>query len=345
MKTTKTVLLVLILGLFNTTIYGQKALKFTVKGKISNDYKGYLYFSYADVKDSLMITDNTFEFVGQVPNRLEAKVHTKGGYITDSFYLDDGTTTITISIDGKLTNIESIKGNKTHEILVGLQSFFEENEGEPDFQSKMYQKLDKVISENPSSQFSGSLLGEVIMDPIFSFEEAMSLYSKLDTTVQDQFDMAALKVSLDKLKNSKMGKQFSSFELPNVSGKMININDYKGSFLLVEFWASWCGGCRIANPELVKIREKFMPKGFDIVGISLDESRTAWLSAIEKDGLTWENTLAEGGFQNKTIEALKLQYLPSNYLLDREGKIVAINISPKVLRIKLKEFFDQESDK
>ncbi|MFT6873870.1 MAG: thiol-disulfide isomerase/thioredoxin [Roseivirga sp.] len=345
MKATKTTLLVLLLGLFNTTMYGQESFNFNVKGKVINDFEGYIYFSYGAIEDSFLVKDKSFEFQGQVPNRVEAKVHTKGGYVSDSFYLDDGTTTVSIYVEGQLTRIKSIKGNKTHEILIGLQSFFEENEDQADFQNKMYQKLDKVISENPSSQFSGSLLGEVIMDPIFSFEEAMSLYSKLDTTVQDKFDLSAMKVSLDKLKNSKMGKPFSSFAMPNVSGKMININDYKGSFLLVEFWASWCGGCRIANPELVKIREKFMLNGFDIVGISLDESRTAWLSAIEKDGLTWENTLAEGGFKNKTIEELKLQYLPSNYLLDREGKIVAINVSPKVLRVKLTELFDQESDK
>lgn len=342
MRTSKTTLTVLLLSLFSSTIYSQELLNFTVKGKVTHNFDEYIYLSYAAQVDSFLVKDNRFEFEGQVPNRLEAKVHTKGGYITDSFYLDDGTTTVSISIQGKVTSIESIEGNKTHEILMGLQAFFEDNEDEPDFQNQMYKRLDKIISENPSSQFSGSLLGEIIMDPIFSFEEAMSLYSKLDTTVQDQFDLSAMKVSLDKLKNSKIGKQFSPITLPDMNGNMVGIADYKGSFLLVEFWASWCGGCRVANPELVDIRSEFISKGFDIMGISLDENRTAWLTAIEKDGLTWENTIAEGGFKNETIENLKIQYLPSNYLLDHNGKIVAINISPKILRIKLKELMGEE---
>ena len=140
MKSTKTTLVVLLLSLFSYTAYSQAPFSFTVKGKIVDDFNGYIYLSYAAQKDSFLVQSNRFEFKGQVPNRLEAKVHTKGGYVTDSFYLDDGTTTVSISIEGDVTSIESIEGNKTHEILIGLQAFFEENEDAPDFHSQMYQK-------------------------------------------------------------------------------------------------------------------------------------------------------------------------------------------------------------
>ncbi len=345
MKTTKTVFIVLIIGLFNTSIIAQDALKFKVKGELTHHFEGYLYLKYADREDSFLVKDRSFEFEGMVSHPVEATLRKKGAYVTDSFYLEDGTTSIQISINDNVTSIESIDGNKTHQILLGLMAFFEENEDEPDFQQQMYDQLDKVITENPRNEFSGELLSEIIMDPIFSFEEAMSLYSKLDTVAQSQYSLNSLKVSLDKLKNTKIGNAFPTVQMPDALGNMVSTNDYKGSYLLIEFWASWCGGCRIANPELVKIREEFLPKGFDIMGISLDDSRTAWLKAIEKDGLTWENTMAEGAFKNKTIEELKIQYLPSNYLLDRQGNIVAINVKPTALQLKLKKLMDQESDK
>ena len=87
MRTSKTTLTVLLLSLFSSTLYSQELLNFTVKGKVTHNFDEYIYLSYAAKVDSFLVKDNRFEFEGQVPNRLEAKVHTKGGYVTDSFYL------------------------------------------------------------------------------------------------------------------------------------------------------------------------------------------------------------------------------------------------------------------
>ncbi|MFY0591376.1 thioredoxin-like domain-containing protein [Roseivirga sp.] len=341
MKNFRKTLSIIVLSL--VCIYGkaQSTLNFEIVGSIEQDYNDYIYLSYEKKVDSLKVIDNKFSFKGKVTHVTEARIHTKNGYVTDGVYLEDGKTTVKISIQNNVTSITSISGNKTHDITMDIVSFFEENSEKEEFRSLFYDKMDDVISQNPRNQLIGTMLSDIIMDPIFTFEEAMSLFSKLDTTVQSKDDLNALKVSLEKLKSTKIGNPFPTFDFPNVDGQAIGVEDYRGSYLLVEFWASWCGGCRIANPELVEIRKGFSTKGFDILGVSIDASRSAWLNAIEKDGLTWENTIAEGEFSNETLKKLKIQYLPSNYLLDPEGNIAAINIKPKELRKKLSELLEK----
>ncbi|OEJ99547.1 TlpA disulfide reductase family protein [Roseivirga misakiensis] len=341
MKNSRKLLSIIALSLI--CIYGkaQQTLNFEVEGSTEQDYNDFIYLSFGEKVDSLKVVDNKFYFKGQVNHVTEARIHTKNGYVTEGVYLEDGKTVVKISIKDNITSITSIRGNKTHNITMDLVSFYEENSEKEEFRGLFYDKMDEVISQNPRNQLSGTMLSEIIMDPIFTFEEAMSLFSKLDTTVQSANDLSAIKISLDKLKNTKIGNPFPTFNFPNKDGESIDIADYRGSYLLVEFWASWCGGCRIANPALVEIRKEYASKGFDIMGVSIDRSRAAWLKAIEKDGLTWENTLADGEFNNETLKKLKIQYLPSNYLLDPNGNIAAINIKPKELKRKLEELIEK----
>jgi thiol-disulfide isomerase/thioredoxin len=142
---------------------------------------------------------------------------------------------------------------------------------------------------------------------------------------------------LAKLKNIKIGTKFNSFELPDANGNQINTSYFKDKILLVEFWASWCGPCIQSNPELSKLYDDYSYAGFKIFGVSLDSDEKAWMQAIEKGGLSWANTIAQEGWNNDVVKALGIQYVTSNYLIDRNGNILAINIKPEELRIELDE--------
>jgi len=204
-----------------------------------------------------------------------------------------------------------------------------------------YTKLDSVFTKNPKSQFSGELFSDVILDPVFTFQEAMSLYSVIDSTVQQKSTIQSIKESLERLKTQRIGTKFQNFSLQDKDGKMLNTLDFNKEYLLIEFWASNCLPCRKANPELVKIYHKYKTKGFDVFGVSTDRSKEAWLKAVEKDGLQWTQTITADGYNDKVLEDLKIQYMPSNYLIDKDSNILAINITPKALNEKLNELYQE----
>jgi thiol-disulfide isomerase/thioredoxin len=321
-------------------VLAQEGGDFRVNGTLAQDFQGYLYLSYGEYLDSTLVQGQRFGFEGEISHPMEATVKTKNGHVTDGFYLEQGETDLTISILNNITEIVSIEGNQTHLLLVQLQEFFEQHQSDDDFTRLLFYKIDSIVTVHPRNQFSGALLSELLMDPIFSFEEAMGLYSKLDTLAQKPGDLAQMKVSLEKLKTIRIGNTFSHFGMKDINGKTLHTNDFDSPYLLVEFWAAWCGPCRQSNPELVKVYRTYKPKGLEILGVSLDGNAAAWQAAIQKDGLIWPQVLAEGGIQNESIQQLFIQYIPSNYLLDREGKILAMNISPSELEERLKILID-----
>ena len=337
---TKRLIIALVWILVSGALSAQTPAGFTIKGSVANGFEGYLYLSQEKHTDSILVKENQFEFSGSVAYPTEARFHVKGGPSAGGIYLENSSMLVTLSIQDNVTFIESIEGNNTQRILEALTAFYEENEENENLIPLLYQRLETIIQNDPKSQFSGELLSDVISESLFSFEEAKSLVTKLDTTTQTRYAMNSISVSLDKLKNMKIGTAFPELSWPDQQGKAVSTKDYAGKVFLVEFWASWCAPCRKTNPELVALHKDFVNSGFDIMGVSLDEDREDWMKALEKDGLTWENTLAKEGFDNPMVQQLKIQYVPSNYLIDKEGNILGINLRPKALRKKLNELLD-----
>jgi peroxiredoxin len=331
---------ILILSSFN--VFGQKEKNkskiFELSGKITNDYSGYLYLRYGNKLDSTLVENKTFSFKGKVDYPTESLLLTKNGISSGNpLYIENNKMTVNVSVNKNITTINSIEGNKTALIMSDLQNYFQKIESDPDFAAKLYKKLDTIITQNPRSQFSGMVLSEIIMDPIFSYEEALSLFNKLDLTTQRKDEIHFMKTSLYKLNRFKVGTTIKDFELPNSKGELISTKDFKKPVLLVEFWASWCVPCRQDNPELVNIYSNYKSKGFEIYGVSLDLKKESWIKAIEKDNIYWTQTIAEGGINNNIVKSLGILSIPANFLIDRDGKILAINIKPNDLEKKLVE--------
>jgi len=147
------------------------------------------------------------------------------------------------------------------------------------------------------------------------------------------------KVNADKI--TAIGKVAPDFEQPDTSGNLIKLSAFRGKYVLVDFWASWCGPCRAENPNLVKAFAKYNEKGFTVLGVSLDQpgKKDAWLAAIHKDGLTWTHVSDLRFWDNAVAKLYGIQAIPQNYLLDPEGKIIASNILGEKLNEKLAEIF------
>jgi thiol-disulfide isomerase/thioredoxin len=117
---------------------------------------------------------------------------------------------------------------------------------------------------------------------------------------------------------------------------MVKLEQFRGKYVLIDFWASWCPPCRAANPELLKLYEQFAQRGFTIVGISVDDDSISWRSAIETDRLPWVNLSNLNGWDELT-EIYGVKAVPQNFLLDTNGIIIEKNIDPGHLAARLEE--------
>jgi peroxiredoxin len=123
--------------------------------------------------------------------------------------------------------------------------------------------------------------------------------------------------------NLWVGKQSPELVLPDANGKNIALSSFKGKYVLVDFWASWCGPCRVENPNVVEAYNRFKDKNFTILGVSLDKEKQNWLEAIKKDNLTWTHISDLAFWESKAVETFQFQGIPYNVLIDPQGKIIA----------------------
>lgn len=197
------------------------------------------------------------------------------------------------------------------------------------------ERLKQFIQANPAAFASVFLLNNYATN--MDLNELENLYTSLSPKYKNTKSGKSIASVIEARKITAIGKIAPGFSLPDTSGNIVNLSDFRGSYLLIDFWASWCGPCRAANPGLVKVYNKYKNKGFKILGVSLDRSgqKDSWLNAIHKDGLVWSQVSDLKFWDNKVAVLYGIKAIPTNFLLDPQGKIVARDLSEEDLNQKL----------
>jgi peroxiredoxin len=142
---------------------------------------------------------------------------------------------------------------------------------------------------------------------------------------------------VDRLKSTAVGQIAPELSLPDTNGQIVKLSSMRGKYVLVDFWAKWCGPCRAENPNVVRVYNKYKDKGFTVFGVSLDRNKEDWLNAIKEDNLTWTHVSDLKFWQSEAAKIYSITGIPFSILLDPNGVIIAKNLRGEALEAKLAE--------
>lgn len=303
------------------------SLNGTTKG-IENGTTIYLEIENKKI-DSTQIENNTFVFKSKLSNSplqviLRTKDFSKFRYLW---------------LENKPMTFEATKLDFRNAIITGSESenlsfsLFQKTDTLP---LKERQKIEmEFIKDNPNSIVSSSMLS--FYATTWGKEKTKELYEQLSKeNINSKFGQEITEY-LELSKEPKIGEQYSDFEMEDQNGNLKKLSDIKGEVVLLEFWSSRCGVCLKENPNLVKTYEKFKPKGFEILAVSIDEDKESWLKEIKKGGLNWVHVSDLKGQRNEASLIYGISGTPDNFLITKNGKIIGRDLRGNVLNEKLKE--------
>ena len=207
-------------------------------------------------------------------------------------------------------------------------------------QNEMLKLQKDYIIKHPASYISPSILMSLSYE--MSPEELESMVNGLDTTIAKLPQIQSLKERMVVMKAVSVGQKAPDFTMNDTEGNPVSLSSKLGSkLLLVDFWAAWCNPCRQENPNVVKVYNEFHKKGFDVLGVSLDQKKEDWLKAIADDKLAWSHVSDLKYWGNEAAKLYAVNSIPSNFLLDEKGIIVGRNLRGDDLYKKVKEILEK----
>ncbi len=202
-----------------------------------------------------------------------------------------------------------------------------------------YLEQKAFVQKSPASPVSLHMVKEALG---FSLDAAKAepLFALLQSDIKDSKTGKEIAEQIEMGKRSMLGALAYDFSQPDTTGAQIALSSLRGKYVLLDFWASWCGPCRAESPNLVKAYQNYASKGFTIFSVSLDQDRKKWIKAIVEDRYTWPQAGDMKGWQNAAARDYGVQGIPFNVLLNDKGVVIARNLRGDALEKKLKEIFE-----
>lgn len=169
------------------------------------------------------------------------------------------------------------------------------------------------------------------LDPELAEAELIEYADKIEDQFKDNRYVNEFRAEVDKLRKLAIGQQAPEIQAFTPANKSVKLSDFKGKMVLIDFWASWCMPCREENPNIVKQFEAFKDKNFTVLGVSLDNNPGSWMRAIEDDKLMWTNISDLQAWSSPLVLEYQIKGIPTSYIVDKEGRIVAKNLRGKAL--------------
>lgn len=327
---TKTALPFFAATFFISFAFGQtKNANFKIEGEVqgySNGTKLYLNDltdgSYNNQIDSTIISNNKFTFTGKIKTEyLKSAISTTDFEDRVFFWLEAGKSTF-LAEKGKFKKA-IILGSKIQGDQNELNKFRDTAENT--------ESIDYLfIKNNPNSIVAAQTLSSYCN--FWTKDTVSILYNSFSKKIKSTDNGKKIFDFLSLNRNIKIGDKFVDFTQLDTANRKIKLSDFKGKVVLLEFWGSWCGPCREENPSLLKIYNDYRAKGFEIFGVATETDKKQWIKAIKTDGLTWTNVTDLKGSSNKAALIYGVSGYPMNFLIDRNGIIIAKEIYGDDLR-------------
>lgn len=322
---------------------------FVLKGKIISDTltKGVIYLSYVDngkvYSETGPIVNNTFQFKGKMEDAgvqvnlfLRDSLSSKRFRGFSQFYIQSGESFVTLNSNFVRTDIKgSLLQKQMDSVDNGRKQLRKEHS------DKLVNDYEfNFIKTHPNSWLSFVLLQtHLIRGNDISLDKADSLYGYLSSSLKKYPAVKSLKGLIDGRKNAAVGNPAIDFSEKDIAGNTIKLSSYRGKYVLIDFWASWCHPCREENPNLTAAYHKYKDKGLNILSISLDGTRDSWIKAVNQDKLEWLQVSNLKAFEDESVLKYGIHSIPSNFLIDPKGIIVAKNLRGEELQQKFAEIF------
>ena len=360
--------------LFNITLFAQTKNEVTVKGTIVGLPKEIKQVQLLELSqepniiDTAKVDENgSFSFKTskiKSTNIYKVQIDEKSGV---AIVLSPGENVV-FSVDTKNPrNKMMIKGSKESELVFGIQNNIMGYKSQIDSLEIIYKKFENtamidsvkkellktygVIEQKKEDALMEFVkthktdLATILFIQELNLDENFSLLSEIDKALNskysDVFLVSELHLKIERTSRLAIGALAPDIILGDTVGNLISLSSFRGKYVLIDFWASWCSPCRGENPNVVKQYAKYKSKGFEVFSVSLDRSRAAWVNAIKSDKLTWTQVSDLKFWQSPTAKEYNVEGIPYTVLLDKEGKIIAKGLRGEELNKKLVEIFGE----
>jgi peroxiredoxin len=357
-----------------SVVTGGETWEVTVSGKVGFPQKGEIVIQ--ELKNNGAGWQDTVKLKSNYTYSKKIKLY-QPGYYKITFYNQQFVdfilykSNIEINVDGNDPNgFAEIKGSPEIDIIRKTQSMMRDVESSPGMAkisqefaeaaqtknearmaelqaaymkevNKSHEKVAELLKNEPPSLGVINLLQSKAIDADQHFDTYMAVANKLRKEWPNYDHSKSFIELVDKMKSIAIGQPAPEIALPDTTGQLVKLSSMKGKYVLVDFWAKWCGPCRQENPNVVRVYHKFKDKGFTVFGVSLDRRKEDWVRAIAEDKLTWTHVSDLKYWQSEAAKTYNITGIPFSLLLDPNGIIIAKNLRGAALDKKLAEVFNK----